>query len=74
MNEPPYRVRTTDAAAYCGLSRRTLEKLRLTGGGPGFLKIGRAVVYSTDDLDAWLSAHRRRTTSDNGEAPESRTP
>ena len=62
------RLRTSDAAAYCGCSKSTLEKLRLTGGGPAFIKLGRTVVYDTADLDAWLSARRRLSTSDTGEA------
>lgn len=57
------RFRTAEAASYCGLSPRTLEKLRLTGDGPPFLKLGRAVVYDRADLDAWLNSRRRTSTS-----------
>lgn len=57
-------LRTTDAAKYCGSSASTFEKLRLTGGGPVYSKIGRRVVYRVEDLDAWLAANRRRSTSD----------
>lgn len=57
-------LRTPDAAEYCGSSSSTFEKLRLTGDGPRFVKIGRRVVYDPADLDAWLSANRRRSTSD----------
>jgi predicted DNA-binding transcriptional regulator AlpA len=62
-------LRTPDAAAYCGSSASTFEKLRLNGGGPRYVKIGRRVVYDPDDLDAWLAANRRRSTSDLGERP-----
>ena len=65
------RLRTPDAADYCGLSPRTLEKLRVLGGGPTFMRLGaggRAVVYDTRYLDGWLAAHRRRSTSHTGEA------
>jgi predicted DNA-binding transcriptional regulator AlpA len=56
----------TDAAAeYCGSSSSTFEKLRLTGGGPLYSKIGRRVVYAVADLDAWLLANQRRSTSDH---------
>lgn len=55
--------RTPEAAAYCGSSKSTLEKLRLTGGGPKFLKLGRRVVYDPDDLDAWLASKKRLSTS-----------
>jgi predicted DNA-binding transcriptional regulator AlpA len=65
------RVLTThQAAAYCGQSPRTLEAFRLTGRGPRFLKLGRSVRYSVEDLEAWLAASRRRSTSDDGSAAE----
>ena len=59
---------TPAAAAYVGLSARTLEKFRITGGGPQFLKPNRRVVYDRDDLDSWLDGKRRRSTSDQGGA------
>ncbi len=61
-------LRTADAANYIGLSKSTLEKLRVTGGGPTYAALGRVVVYRIEDLDAWVSEHRRSSTSDN--APE----
>ncbi|MFC6486942.1 helix-turn-helix transcriptional regulator [Nitratireductor sp. GCM10026969] len=48
-------IRVKEAATYLGLSKSTLDKLRCFGGGPRYFKLGRAVVYSTDDLDAWMS-------------------
>ncbi|MBF0562722.1 MAG: helix-turn-helix domain-containing protein [Alphaproteobacteria bacterium] len=58
-------VRTVEAAAYCGLSKSSLEKLRLTGGGPAYSKAGaRIVVYSVEDLDAWIGSQRRFSTSE----------
>jgi predicted DNA-binding transcriptional regulator AlpA len=63
----PQRVLTTQQAAiYCGLSRRTFEGHRLTGRGPKFLKLGRSVRYAVEDLEAWIAASRRRSTSDSG--------
>ena len=64
----PRMLRTADAAAYCGSCASTFEKLRLYGGGPLYSKLGRRVVYSVEDLDAWLSANKRRSTSDQGAA------
>lgn len=55
-----------EAAAYTGLSASTLNKLRVFGGGPVFLKLGHRVVYDQTDLDAWLNGKRRRSTSDDG--------
>jgi predicted DNA-binding transcriptional regulator AlpA len=56
-------LRTPDAANYLALSVSTLNKLRVFGGGPNYSKLGRVVVYSVDDLDAWLRANRRSSTS-----------
>src|SRR5215469_12619556 len=62
------RLNTIDAAAYLGIGASTLTKLRLTGGGPIFLKITRRrVVYDIRDLDQWADSRRRRSTSDTGE-------
>lgn len=58
---------TEHAARYLGLSPKTLETLRTRGGGPPFLKLGRRVVYRKTDLDTWLAARVRRSTSDTGE-------
>jgi predicted DNA-binding transcriptional regulator AlpA len=55
---------TEEAAEYCRRGQSTLEKLRLTGEGPVFIKAGRAVRYRKSDLDAWLNSHRRRSTSE----------
>ncbi len=62
------RLRTPEAATYCGSTKSTLEKLRVTGGGPTFIKMGRTVVYDTEDLDAWLVSRRHRSTSEAGDA------
>jgi hypothetical protein len=66
-DQRPRILRTAKAADYCGSSASTFEKLRLTGGGPVYSKIGRRVVYRVDDLDAWLAANQRRSTSDDGQ-------
>lgn len=55
------------AAQHLGdLSHRTLEAWRLRGGGPIYIKVGRAVRYRRSDLEAWLDARRRNSTSDPG--------
>ena len=68
MNRPEddVKLRTPEAAAYVGCSPRTLEKFRQTGGGPVYLKIGRAVIYLKSDLDYWIEQCRRSSTSDRG--------
>ena len=56
-----------EAAAYLGLSIRTLPGLRRRGGGPPYIKLGgRKVGYLKRDLDAWLESRRRLSTSDPG--------
>jgi hypothetical protein len=59
------RLRTAPAADYLGYAESTLEKKRLTGDGPPFIKLGRVVVYDTRDLDDWLAARRATSTSDH---------
>lgn len=59
------RLSTDDAETYTGLSRQTLAKLRVYGGGPRYIKIGRRVIYDTRDLDAWLDSRKRSSTSDS---------
>ena len=54
---------TRAAARHVGLSKSTLEKLRVFGGGPRYLKLGTAVRYRTEDLDAWLAARIVSSTS-----------
>ena len=58
MSTPHNKLRPPEAAKYLGLAESTLAKLRMGRDGPVFHKLGRAVVYDRDDLDAWLVAHR----------------
>ena len=57
-----------EAAAFLGLSPRTLDRYRVNGEGPAFHKFGSRVRYARADLEAWASARRRTSTSDVGEA------
>jgi excisionase family DNA binding protein len=61
-NASPF-LSTAQAAFYVGLSRRTLEKMRVTGGGPKYRKHGRYVRYHIDDLNAWSEARSKVSTS-----------
>lgn len=63
-NDTPRTVlNTRQAAAYLGLAVSTLNKWRCHGGGPEFLKLGRAVRYDREDLDAFLAQHRVTSTA-----------
>ena len=56
-------LNTAQAAFYISLSKRTLEKMRVTGGGPIYRKHGRYVRYHIDDLKAWSKARSKASTS-----------
>ena len=63
-------LRTLEAAEYVGLAASTLEKMRVTGEGPRFLRLGgRAIGYDIKDLDAWLDGQRREPSEDNRNTP-----
>ena len=53
------------AAMRLGLSKSTLDKMRCAGKGPRFVKsTDRAVRYDPADLEAWIEARRRNSTSE----------
>jgi excisionase family DNA binding protein len=59
------RLMTERAAAErLGVSVRTLQKWRLQGNGPRFLKLGYAVRYEEKDLESFIERARRSSTSD----------
>src|SRR5262245_17430723 len=58
-------MRSAAAAQYLGIAESTLNKSRLTGDGPPFVKVGsRSVVYRKADLDKFLEDRVRRSTSE----------
>ena len=67
--QPRVLLTTDEAAAYLRLSPRTLERYRVTGEGPAYVKLGRRVFYEEQALDDWLDLGRRRSTSDPGPPP-----
>lgn len=60
-------MRETEVAERLGCSTRTLQGWRWRGGGPPFVRVGRAVRYDPAELRAWLDAQRRTSTSDAGD-------
>jgi len=57
-------LRTTrQAAERLGLSVFTLEAWRVRGGGPVYVKLGKAVRYSDQELDNFEKASERTNTS-----------
>ena len=72
-NEPelgrtPCMLTTSEAAKIVRLSPRTLERLRVSGEGPRYIKAGpgkRAkVLYRETDLAAWLEQFSYGSTSE----------
>lgn len=61
-------LNTKEAAAYVRLGKPTLERFRITGSGPVYVKLGSAVRYRKVDLDAWLASRVTRSTSDGAAA------
>jgi excisionase family DNA binding protein len=57
------KLSVVEAADYLGVSKSTLDKLRVSGGGPAYLQLGRRVVYDPGDLEAWVASKRRASTS-----------
>lgn len=60
-------VDTREAARILGVSARTLERWRMEGQGPAFMKIGTyRVTYDIEELETFKRAARRTSTSDPG--------
>jgi predicted DNA-binding transcriptional regulator AlpA len=52
------------AAEFLGLSVRTLQAWRVRGGGPRYLKIGKAVRYQRRELVAYQKQHTVGSTAE----------
>jgi excisionase family DNA binding protein len=58
---------THEAASYLRLSARTLERLRVTGTGPKFVRLGRrSIRYPQQSLDAYVAGRVVASTSEKG--------
>jgi hypothetical protein len=60
-------------AALLHVSVKALQGWRSRGGGPRFVKVGRCVRYRPEDLQAFVVAALRTSTSDPGAPPPSRS-
>jgi excisionase family DNA binding protein len=56
-----------EAAKVLRLSERTLERLRVSGGGPAFVKAGRSIRYREADLETWVDGRVVTSTSAIGD-------
>lgn len=63
MSELQY-LDTKQAATRIGLGESTLEKMRMNGIGPDFIKAtSRRVLYAVTDLEAFMESRKRTSKS-----------
>jgi excisionase family DNA binding protein len=62
------RLRVEEASKYLGFTVSTLNKMRMAGRGPRYLKLGNRVFYRRTDLDAYLEAMVVETTDSRARA------
>lgn len=60
---PKALLDTQAVARMLGISPRCVANWRSRGGGPKFKKVGRLTRYSIEDVEDFLHAQTRRTTS-----------
>jgi predicted DNA-binding transcriptional regulator AlpA len=53
---PPLLVRRREAARLCGLSPASWDRLVSAGLTPAPVRLGGAVLWSVEDLRAWVAA------------------
>ena len=56
-------LNTKELADRWGLSETTLRTWRIRGFGPGYLKIGKKVLYRVDAVLAWENSQTRTSTA-----------
>jgi excisionase family DNA binding protein len=52
------------AAQFLNLKKSTLDSWAVRGGGPVFAKMGKSVRYRLTDLEAFIEARLRQSTSE----------
>jgi len=54
----PRLLNTKEAAIYLSWSESYLKQARMTGNskGPVFIKVGRSIRYTIEDLDAYINS------------------
>jgi len=57
----------SEAAELLRISERTLERLRVSGTGPKFIRIRHAIRYRQSDVEAWLASRVVGSTSEKRE-------
>jgi predicted DNA-binding transcriptional regulator AlpA len=54
----------SETAKVLGISVRTLERMRVTGLGPRYVKVRSSVRYQQEALERWIEAKSRGSTSE----------
>lgn len=62
-SDPDILLSEAETCALTGLADRTLQRKRLDGTGPNFVKLGRRVLYRRRDVLAWIEANTFASTS-----------
>lgn len=61
----PAFLTVVEAAEYLRVSKNYLDKLRVSGGGPDFARLGRRkVIYRIENLDRWVAARVYGSTTE----------
>lgn len=68
MNTNVYLTQS-EVAQRLRLSPRTLERFRLDGTGPKFVRAGRRILYRLVDIEEWTAARTFRSTAEAAHAP-----
>jgi len=72
LNDP--FLDTGTAAKFLNCSKSFLEKKRLTGGGPKYIKLGGIVRYRQSVLLAYAESNTVSTTAGNGRRADNGRP
>jgi predicted DNA-binding transcriptional regulator AlpA len=71
---PPLRLmRPPQVADALGTTVGHLAKLRLTGRGPAFVRLGRSIAYDERELRRWIDARTFKSTAEASVAEKEAT-
>jgi excisionase family DNA binding protein len=66
---PPSLLTVQEVARILRCSVSSLNKWRVSGRGPRFVRVGSRVRYRINDVATWVAAQTRRSTSEMKTAP-----
>jgi hypothetical protein len=59
---PSIHMLVGEAAAFLRCSKSFLNKKRLDGSGPPYIKLGKKILYDQKDLVLWTASKKRQRT------------